>query len=60
MITGKGAYSKLKYESGVHRVQRIPVTESGGRIHTSTITVAIMPDKFVFFPIYPLYPLGFS
>lgn len=45
MITGKGAYSKLKYESGVHRVQRIPVTESGGRIHTSTITVAIMPAK---------------
>lgn len=44
MITGKGAYSKLKYESGVHRVQRIPVTESGGRIHTSTITVVIMPE----------------
>ncbi len=44
MITGDGAYSKLKYESGVHRVQRIPVTESGGRIHTSTATVAIMPE----------------
>lgn len=44
MISGSGAYSKLKYESGVHRVQRIPVTESGGRIHTSTVTVAIMPE----------------
>ena len=44
MINGNGAYSKLKYESGVHRVQRIPVTESGGRIHTSTATVAIMPE----------------
>ena len=44
MIDGQGAYSKLKYESGVHRVQRIPVTESGGRIHTSTATVAIMPE----------------
>jgi len=44
MITGKGAYSKLKYESGVHRVQRVPETESGGRIHTSTATVAIMPE----------------
>lgn len=44
MINGIGAYSKLKYESGVHRVQRIPVTESGGRIHTSTATVAIMPE----------------
>ncbi len=44
MIDGKGAYSKLKYESGVHRVQRIPTTESGGRIHTSTATVAIMPE----------------
>jgi peptide chain release factor 1 len=44
MINGQGAYSKLKYESGVHRVQRIPATESGGRIHTSTITVAIMPE----------------
>ena len=44
MLTGNGAYSKLKYESGVHRVQRVPETESGGRIHTSTITVAIMPE----------------
>lgn len=44
MISGKGAYSKLKYESGVHRVQRVPETESGGRIHTSTITVAVMPE----------------
>ncbi|MGN0410959.1 MAG: peptide chain release factor 1, partial [Candidatus Fimousia sp.] len=44
MITGQGAYSRLKYESGVHRVQRIPATESGGRIHTSTVTVAIMPE----------------
>lgn len=44
MITGQGAYSRLKYESGVHRVQRVPATESGGRIHTSTITVAIMPE----------------
>lgn len=44
MITGHGAYSKLKYESGVHRVQRVPETESGGRIHTSTITVAVMPE----------------
>ena len=44
MIQGQGAYSRLKYESGVHRVQRVPETESGGRIHTSTITVAIMPE----------------
>ncbi len=44
MITGKGAYSRLKYESGVHRVQRVPETESGGRIHTSTATVAVMPE----------------
>ncbi len=44
MISGKGAYSRLKYESGVHRVQRVPETESGGRIHTSTITVAVMPE----------------
>ena len=44
MIDGKGAYSKMKYESGVHRVQRVPETESGGRIHTSTITVAVMPE----------------
>ncbi|TYP75624.1 peptide chain release factor 1 [Paenibacillus methanolicus] len=44
MVAGKGAYSKLKFESGAHRVQRIPVTESGGRIHTSTSTVAVMPE----------------
>jgi len=43
-IEGKGAYSRLKYESGVHRVQRVPVTESGGRIHTSTATVAVLPE----------------
>jgi peptide chain release factor 1 len=43
-VRGKGAYSKLKYESGVHRVQRIPQTESGGRIHTSTATVAVLPE----------------
>jgi peptide chain release factor 1 len=43
-VVGKGAYSRLKNESGVHRVQRIPVTESGGRIHTSTATVAVMPE----------------
>lgn len=43
-IEGYGAYSKLKYESGVHRVQRIPSTESGGRIHTSTVTVAVLPE----------------
>ena len=44
LIKGKGAYSRLKYESGVHRVQRIPATESGGRIHTSTATVAVLPE----------------
>lgn len=44
MLIGKGVYSRMKYESGVHRVQRVPVTESGGRIHTSTATVAIMPE----------------
>ena len=44
MITGKGAYSRLKYESGVHRVQRVPDTESSGRIHTSTVTVAVLPE----------------
>jgi peptide chain release factor 1 len=43
-ITGKGAYARLKFESGVHRVQRIPVTESGGRIHTSAATVAVLPE----------------
>ncbi len=44
MVTGQGAYSVLKYESGVHRVQRVPVTESGGRIHTSTASVAVLPE----------------
>lgn len=44
MVTGKGAYSKLKYENGAHRVQRVPETESGGRIHTSTATVACLPE----------------
>ena len=44
MIVGKGAYSRLKYESGVHRVQRVPDTESSGRIHTSTVTVAVLPE----------------
>ncbi len=44
MIKGKGAYSRLKYESGVHRVQRVPITESSGRIHTSTATVAVLPE----------------
>jgi peptide chain release factor 1 len=44
MIQGKGAYSRLKYESGVHRVQRVPETESQGRIHTSTVTVAVLPE----------------
>ncbi len=43
-VKGKGAYSRLKFESGVHRVQRVPVTESGGRIHTSTATVAVLPE----------------
>jgi peptide chain release factor 1 len=43
-IAGRGAYSRLKYESGVHRVQRVPVTESSGRIHTSTATVAVLPE----------------
>ncbi|MCD8098787.1 MAG: peptide chain release factor 1 [Lachnospiraceae bacterium] len=44
MLKGKGAYSMMKYESGVHRVQRVPETESGGRIHTSTVTVAVIPE----------------
>lgn len=44
MIEGQGAYSRLKFESGVHRVQRVPVTESGGRIHTSAVTVAVLPE----------------
>ncbi|HOT91604.1 MAG TPA: peptide chain release factor 1 [Anaerolineae bacterium] len=43
-VQGKGAYSRLKYESGVHRVQRVPVTEASGRIHTSTVTVAVLPE----------------
>ena len=43
-VEGKGAYSKFKFESGVHRVQRVPVTEAGGRIHTSTATVAVLPE----------------
>jgi peptide chain release factor 1 len=44
IIEGEGAYSRLKFESGVHRVQRVPETESGGRIHTSTATVAVLPE----------------
>ena len=44
IIDGRGAYSRLKYESGVHRVQRVPETESGGRVHTSTATVAVLPE----------------
>ena len=44
MVTGHGAYSRLKFESGVHRVQRVPETEAGGRIHTSTVTVAVLPE----------------
>ena len=44
VISGRGAYSRLKYESGVHRVQRVPVTESGGRVHTYTATVAVLPE----------------
>ena len=44
MLKGKGAYSKLKFESGVHRVQRVPETEASGRIHTSTVTVAVLPE----------------
>ncbi len=44
MIEGSGAYSRLRFESGVHRVQRVPVTEAGGRIHTSTVTVAVLPE----------------
>ncbi len=44
ILEGKGAFSRLKYESGVHRVQRVPTTESGGRIHTSTVTVAVLPE----------------
>ena len=44
IVSGRGAYSRLKYESGVHRVQRVPETESGGRVHTSTVTVAVLPE----------------
>ena len=44
MINGKGAFAKLKFENGAHRVQRVPETESGGRIHTSTATVAVLPE----------------
>lgn len=44
MIEGEGAYSRLKFESGVHRVQRVPETESQGRVHTSTVTVAVLPE----------------
>ena len=44
VINGRGAYSRLKYESGVHRVQRVPETESGGRVHTTTATVAVLPE----------------
>ena len=44
MISGSGAYAKMKYESGVHRVQRVPETESQGRVHTSTVTVAVLPE----------------
>ena len=44
MVNGAGAYSRLKFESGVHRVQRVPETESGGRVHTSTATVAVLPE----------------
>ncbi|KAK0349002.1 hypothetical protein LTR94_034945, partial [Friedmanniomyces endolithicus] len=43
-VTGAGVFAKLKFESGVHRVQRVPVTESGGRIHTSAATVAVLPE----------------
>lgn len=45
MINGKGAFAKLKFENGAHRVQRVPETESGGRIHTSTATVAVLPEQ---------------
>ena len=43
-VSGEGAYSRLKYESGVHRVQRVPETKSQGRVHTSTVTVAVLPE----------------
>ena len=48
VINGRGAYSRMKYESGVHRVQRVPETESGGRVHTSTATVAVLPEMQVY------------
>ncbi len=55
MITGQGAYSRFKFESGVHRVQRVPETETGGRIHTSTVTVAVLPEaEEVEFDINPV------
>lgn len=54
-IKGKRVYSKLKYESGVHRVQRVPQTETQGRVHTSTATVAIMPEVE-----FTLYSICFS
>ena len=44
MIAGDGAYRRLKFESGIHRVQRVPVTETQGRIHTSAVTVAVLPE----------------
>lgn len=50
-VKGKHVYSKLKYESGVHRVQRVPQTEAQGRVHTSTATVAIMPEVDYIFQI---------
>ena len=54
VINGRGAYSRMKYESGVHRVQRVPETESGGRVHTSTATVAVLPEmEEVDVQIYP-------
>ena len=54
IVNGRGAYSRLKYESGVHRVQRVPETESGGRVHTSTATVAVLPEmEEVDVQIYP-------
>ena len=54
IVEGRGAYSRLKYESGVHRVQRVPETESGGRVHTSTATVAVLPEmEYVHVQINP-------
>ena len=51
-ITGERVYSKLKYEAGVHRVQRVPATETQGRVHTSTATVAIMPEVLKCLPTH--------